>query len=396
MKDERFIVTYRIEANTYEEAKSIAWAVQVEQTIEFPYEFVTDPYIKNTITGRLESLEPMAPDSAYATVGVMPNAVIDASRYYLARISYHVDTTALEATQFLNVVFGNSSLQPHIWVVDIELCPTLFDVFKGPRFGLHGIRRLVETPTRPMIQAVIKPMGTPNEELARMCAAYTRGGVDVIKDDHGITNQSFSQFKDRVRRCAAAVREMNEAHGKHALYAANVSGDGTDVLERAYFAKEAGATALMVATGLVGSGWLHKLATDEKLCLPIIHHPAYSGGFVSPGVSGIADYLQLGFLPRLFGADMMVFVSYGGRFTFTQEQCKRIAAYIKHPVGLVKAGCPAPGGGVTDARLTELVELYGNDTMFLVGGDMFRRGPDLESNMAYFVNRLEELSQLKQ
>ena len=46
MKDERFIVTYRIEASTYEEAKSIAWAVQVEQTIEFPYEFVTDPYIK--------------------------------------------------------------------------------------------------------------------------------------------------------------------------------------------------------------------------------------------------------------------------------------------------------------------------------------------------------------
>ena len=44
MKDERFIVTYRIEADTYEDAKSIAWAIQVEQTIEFPYEFVTDPY----------------------------------------------------------------------------------------------------------------------------------------------------------------------------------------------------------------------------------------------------------------------------------------------------------------------------------------------------------------
>ena len=85
-----------------------------------------------------------------------------------------------------------------------------------------------------------------------------------------------------------------------------MSGDGTDVLERAYFAKEAGATALMVATGLVGSGWLHKLATDEKLRLPIIHHPAYSGGFVSPGVSGIADYLQLGFLPRLILALIMM------------------------------------------------------------------------------------------
>jgi len=393
MKDERFIVTYRIEASTYEEAKSIAWAVQVEQTIEFPYEFVTDPYIKETITGRLESLEPMVENSPYINVGVMSNAVIDTSRYYLARISYHVDITALEATQFLNVVFGNSSLQPHIWVVDIELCPTLYDVFKGPRFGLQGIRRLVETPTRPMIQAVVKPMGTPNVELARMCGAYTRGGADVIKDDHGISNQSFSQYKDRVKRCAAMVQEMNAVHGTHTLYAANVSGDGTDVLERAYFAKEAGATALMVAAGLVGFGWLHKLATDENLRLPIIHHPAYSGGFVSPGVSGVADYLQLGLLPRIFGADMSIFVSYGGRFTFTEEQCKRISSYIKRPMGLMKAACPAPGGGVTDARLNELVELYGNDTMFLVGGDMFRRGPDIEANMSYFVERLTKLSE---
>ena len=393
MKDERFIVTYRIEASTYEEAKSIAWAVQVEQTIEFPYEFVTDTYIKETITGRLESLEPIVEDSPYINVGVMPNAVIDTSRYYLACISYHVDTTALEATQFLNVVFGNSSLQPHIWVVDIELCPTLYDVFKGPRFGLQGIRRLVETPTRPMIQAVVKPMGTPNVELARMCGAYTRGGADVIKDDHGISNQSFSQYKDRVKRCVAMVQEMNAAHGTHTLYAANVSGDGTDVLERAYFAKEAGATALMVAAGLVGFGWLHKLATDENLRLPIIHHPAYSGGFVSPGVSGVADYLQLGLLPRIFGADMPIFVSYGGRFTFTEKQCKRISSYIKRPMGLMKAACPAPGGGVTDARLNELVELYGNDTMFLVGGDMFRRGPDIEANMSYFVERLTKLSE---
>ena len=191
----------------------------------------------------------MEQGSAYANVGVMPNAVIDVSRYYVARISYLVDTTALEATQFLNVVFGNSSLQPHIWVVDVALCPTLYDVLLGLSLVYKAFRDLVHTPTRPMIQAVVKPMGTPNEELARMCGAYTRGGADVIKDDHGISNQSFSQFKDRVKRCAAIVREMNDKYGRHTLYAANVSGDGTDVIERAYFAKEAGATALMAASG---------------------------------------------------------------------------------------------------------------------------------------------------
>ena len=73
-----------------------------------------------------------------------------------------------------------------------------------------------------------------------------------LKDDHGLTNQSFSPFKDRVLRCANAVQEANAKSGHHTIYAANVSGDGTDVLDRAHYAKEAGATALMVAPSLIG------------------------------------------------------------------------------------------------------------------------------------------------
>ena len=225
---ETFSVTYALHVPTYEEAKQVAWSIQVEQTIEFPYELLGESDPRRHMVGQLLSLT-------------------ETEDCFLAKIAYPVETSGLEVTQFLNVVFGNSSLQPHIWVVDIELCPSLVDAFQGPKFGLAGIRELCQTPTRPMIQAVIKPMGTPNEELARMCHAYTMGGADVIKDDHGLTNQSFSPFKDRVLRCAHAVQEANAKSGHHTLYAANVSGDGTDVLERAHYAKEVGATALMVA-----------------------------------------------------------------------------------------------------------------------------------------------------
>ena len=115
------------------------------------------------------------------------------------------------------------------------------------------------------------------------------------------------------------------------------------------------------------------------------------GGFALPGLSGIADYLWLGRIPRMMGGDMPIYVSYGGRFTFTRKQVLRIAAAIREPFGSMPAAIPSPGGGVTDPRLAELVDLYGNDTMFLVGGDMFRRGPNLEDTMKYFVNRLESL-----
>lgn len=373
--NERFVVTYQIEAPSYDEAKAIAWGVQVEQTIEFPYDFLTNEDIKRDIVGRLESLEPTAD-----------------GKYYLARISYGVECTAFEATQFLNVVFGNSSLQPHIWVVDIDLAPTLIEHFKGPRFGLQGIRDLVNTPKRAMIQAVIKPMGTSPATLADMCKAYVLGGADVIKDDHGITNQPFCSFEERIKRCAAAVAEANEASGHHTLYAANVSADGEAVLERAHYAKEMGATALMVAPALIGYGWLNRLATDDELGLPIITHPAMMGGFALPGISGIADYLWMGLLPRLFGSDMSIFVSYGGRFTFTAKQCQRISAYCTNPIEGLKAACPSPGGGVTEKRLPELLDIYGSDTMFLVGGDMFRRGPDLTANMKAFVELLAQHS----
>ncbi len=367
---ETFSVTYALHVPTYEEAKQVAWSIQVEQTIEFPYELLGESDARRHMVGQLISLE-------------------QTKDCFLAKIAYPVETSALEATQFLNVVFGNSSLQPHIWVVDIELCPSLVEVFKGPKFGIEGIRNLCHTPTRPMIQAVIKPMGTPNEELARMCHAYTMGGADVIKDDHGLTNQSFSPFKDRVSRCAYAVQEANAKSGHHTLYAANVSGDGTDVLERAHYAKEAGATALMVAPSLIGFGWLHRLATDDSLQLPLIVHPAMMGGFTLPGTSGIDATIWMGLLPRIFGGDMNIFVSYGGRFTFEPDVCRHICDANREPLATIKPSCPAPGGGVTEARLPELITMYGKDTMYLVGGDMFRRGPDLTENMKAFIEILE-------
>lgn len=379
---ERFIVSYRIGASTYEEAKQIAWAIQVEQTIEFPYELLTDEDVRRDVVGRLESLERV--DGVYTTYN--PTLPI-----YEAKISYAVELTGFEATQFLNVLFGNSSLQPHIWVYDLWLPDSLVERFGGPRFGLQGIREICGVPKRAMIQAVVKPMGIPNEVLASMCHDYTLGGADVIKDDHGLTNQPFSLFEDRVARCAEAVREGNSKTNGHTLYAANVSGDGTDVIERAYKAKELGATALMIAPALVGFGWLHKLRSDSNLGLPIITHPAMMGGFVLPGVSGISSTLWCGYLPRLIGGDMCIFVSYGGRFTFSKEECKRICEGCVRPE-LIRSAIPSPGGGVTEKRLPELLDLYGNDTMFLVGGDMFRRGPRLRDNMKVFIDLVERYS----
>lgn len=375
---DRFTVTYRIDSESYEDAKAVALSLQVEQTVEFPLELLVSEWIRDKVVGQLELLEPVGPEEQGS----------EADGRWRAVISYGSELTAGEVTQFLNVVFGNSSLQPGIWVEHISISPSLRKLFAGPRFGLEGIRRLTGVPAGPMLQAVIKPMGLSPRELAGLCRAYTRGGADVIKDDHGITNQTFAPFAERVRYCAEAVREENLHTGRNTLYAANVTADGEQLIERAYQAKALGATALMAAPGIVGFDRLRQLAEDKELGLPLISHPALLGGFVMPGRSGITAPIWMGLMPRLCGADITIFVSYGGRFTFTPASCQAIVDRLKEENGGLKASCPGPGGGVSAARLPELMKLYGPDTMYLVGGDMYRRGPDLAGNVRYFIELL--------
>ena len=48
-------------------------------------------------------------------------------------------------------------------------------------------------------------MGLSATDLAELAYRFALGGIDLIKDDHGLTNQPFCPFEERVRRCAEAV-----------------------------------------------------------------------------------------------------------------------------------------------------------------------------------------------
>ena len=65
----------------------------------------------------------------------------------------------------------------------------------------------------------LKPMGTPSEKLAEMAYAFAKGGIDIIKDDHGLANQRYAPYEERVRACAAAVKRANAETGRRCIYA---------------------------------------------------------------------------------------------------------------------------------------------------------------------------------
>lgn len=371
LSGERFQVIYYLpgtRADAYARAKDIC----LEQTVEFPEELLPAGFIRDEVVGRIENF--------FACPGG-----------YQAEISFAAETAAGELTQLMNVMFGNISIKPGIRVQEFRLPPSLLSAFRGPRFGRDGLRKLLDVYDRPLLFTALKPMGLSAGQLADLAYQMALGGTDIIKDDHGLTNQPFAPFEERVRLCAAAVARANRETGNRAVYVPNVTAPADKVLPRAKLAKELGAGGLMLAPALAGIDALRQLAEDDSLSLPIISHPAFQGSYVLSPASGMSHYALFGQLTRLAGADAVIYPNFGGRFSFSREECQAIVQGAAAPMGHIKPIFPSPGGGMSLERVPELLEVYGRDVIFLIGGGLFKHSPDLLDNCRYFRRIVEKI-----
>jgi ribulose-bisphosphate carboxylase large chain len=376
LSGERFGVVYRL-TGTESEALAQARDICVEQTIEFPADLVTGGDIREHILGRIESFRRFPGERSGGEV-------------WEASISYAVEITGFELTQLLNVVFGNFSLKPNVRVERLELPESLLNIFKGPRFGIAGLRERLSVWGRPLFCTALKPMGLPVQTLAELAYQFALGGVDMIKDDHGLADQSFAPFDERVKRCAEAVIRANEKTGGHCLYTPNISMSADRIMEKAHYAKECGAGGLMAAPGLVGSDTVRWLAEEDEIGLPLISHPAFLGTFVANVNNGISHHVVFGQLPRLIGADASIFPNYGGRFSFTREDCLDIVRGATEPMGHINPIFSAPGGGMNLERIPEMIGTYGQDVIFLIGGALHKLGSDLVDNCRRFMEKIDK------
>lgn len=366
---ERFSVVYRIhgdEITALERARDIC----LEQTVEFPASLVPYGFIQDVVMGQITRFRPDRPDSCRVT------------------ISYDAASSAFELPQLLNVIFGNVSMKPGIRVEMINLSEALLNHFGGPRYGVDGLRRRYGIPERPLLFTALKPMGLTSQELAALAYKLARGGIDIIKDDHGLTDQSYAPFAERVARCAEAVERANRETGQDSIYVANITSPADDILRRALQARRLGAGGLLIAPGLTGFDAMRRVAADDDIALPVFSHPAFLGSYVISPLNGLSHFALFGQLMRLAGADAVIYPNYGGRFSFSQDECVSIVEGCSHEMGPVKEAFPCPGGGMNLENIPGMLEVYGRDVIMLVGGGLFAGG-DLEENCRYFRGLVE-------
>jgi ribulose-bisphosphate carboxylase large chain len=367
MNRERFTVIYHIigdEAIALEKAKILC----LEQTVEVGEELVPDGFIRDHIIGQLAAFS------------------LFSNQTYAAKITYDIETTAFELTQWLNVIFGNSSIKAGIKVHDLELGEGILSHFHGPRFGIAGLREKLGVFDKPLLCTALKPMGKSPTEMAQFAYDFALGGVDLIKDDHGLSNQPFCPYEERVKACSEAVAQANEKTGKNCIYVPNITAPTTAIRQRVDYAKDQGAGGFLIAPGLTGFDTMRALAEDESVNLPLISHPAFLGSMVTHPENGLSHRVLFGQLQRLAGADASIYPNYGGRFGFLREECRSIAESCQDKMGDYAPIFPAPGGGMRLENVPDMLALYGNDVIFLIGGALYSRSTDLIENTRYFLS----------
>jgi S-methyl-5-thioribulose 1-phosphate isomerase len=342
-------------------AKTIA----LEQSIEMSDAFVTDAYVRDAVIGKVEAIEEVATGD------------------YDVRIALAVVTTGPEPGQFMNMLFGNTSIHQDVQLVAVEIQASVAEAFGGPNHGLAGLRARAGAKARAMTCSAIKPQGLPAAKLAVLAGRFARGGIDFVKDDHGLADQAYSPFADRLRACAGAVADANTATGGNTRYVPSLTGSLDQLRSQAEAALRAGVDTVLTTPMVIGLPAFHALVREFR-DLAFLAHPALAGAL------RIAPPLLLGKLFRLFGADATIFPNHGGRFGYTLETCLDLARDARGPWHGLKACVPVPAGGMTTERVPEMLDFYGPDTILLIGGNLLAAGDALTEKTAEFVAMVKD------
>src|SRR4051794_14264768 len=117
---------------------------------------------------------------------------------FAVRIGLAPATAGNDAGQLINMLFGNTSLQDDVTLYDAEFPDELVRGFGGPQHGLPGVRQRTGIKGRAFTCTALKPQGLASEKLAELAERFARGGIDFIKDDHGLADQAYSPFAERI------------------------------------------------------------------------------------------------------------------------------------------------------------------------------------------------------
>ncbi len=304
------------------------------------------------------------------------------------KVAYHSDLFEINSVpQFLSSIAGNifsMKLLDNLRLQDISFPKQVIKQFKGPKFGLHGVRKLLKVKNRPLIGTIVKPkVGLVSEKHAEAAYNAWAGGCDIVKDDENLTNQKFNSFEKRAKLTLKARDKAEKETGERKVYMCNITAPTCqEMLRRAKFVKDLGGEYIMIDIIPVGWTALQTLReANEQLGLVLHAHRCMHSALTRNPKHGVS-MLTIAKLTRMVGLDQLHVGTVTGKMHGEKEEvlAVRDECVLKHVKenyklnvleqdwGDIKPVFPVASGGLQPTMIPELVKIFGKDIIMQFGG----------------------------
>ena len=241
-----------------------------------------------------------------------------------------------------------------IKLLDMEFPDGYLQTFEGPRFGIQGVRDILDVHDRPIFFGVIKPnIGLPPEPFAELARESWLGGLDIAKDDEMLGDVAWSTLEERSARVGKARRECEKITGRPKIYLANITDEVDRLIHLHDVAVKNGANALMLNAMTVGLSAVRMLRKHARV--PLVAHFDFIAPFTRIPNFGVDNKLMTK-LQRLVGFDAIILAGFGARMKTSDDEVFENVAECLKPAGHIKPALPVPAGSQWAATTAELYQ----------------------------------------
>lgn len=263
-------------------------------------------------------------------------------------------------------VFGLRALR-NLRLNDIRLPNDLVLSFKGPKYGIEGIRKLLKVYDRPLVGTIIKPkLGLKTPDHAKVAYDAWIGGCDIVKDDENLSSQGFNPFEQRLVKTLESRDKAEKETGEKKVYMVNITSETKEMLKRAEFVEKHGGEYVMVDILTCGFSALQTLR-DQDFDLIIHAHRAGHAAFTKNPKHGVSMRV-IARIARIIGVDQLHVGTVVGKMFETKEDVAENCSALREKTNHLKTVLPVASGGLHPGLVPALIDFFGKDFVIQAGG----------------------------
>ncbi len=288
------------------------------------------------------------------------------------------------APNILSSIAGNifgMKIVKNLRLEDIKIPHKILNSFKGPKYGIDGIRKMMKVYDRPLLGTIIKPkLGLKTIDHAKVAYEAWTGGCDACKDDENLSSQKFNEFEERLARTLEYANKAEEETGEKKAYLINVTAETKEMMKRAQLIEDLGGKFAMVDVITEGFGAVQSLR-EADFNLAIHGHRAMHAAMTRNKRHGIS-MMVLADMLRLIGVDSLHIGTVVGKMEGVKEEVEEIEEEIEKKTvketklklsqdwGKIKPVMAVSSGGLHPRHVPFLIKHLGKDLVIQMGGGL--------------------------